>query len=64
MFKNLIYGELPFEISREGLTELSAILEPLFDQCGPEVQNYINEVRNTLQRMPPVVTQEESWLDV
>lgn len=55
------FDEIRFDMSRNGLIELSAILEPLYDRSTEEMQNFINEIRNHVQRAPAV--QESSWLD-
>lgn len=56
------FDEIRFDMSHEGLTELSAILEPLLDRVSPELQNFTNVVRNLKHRVAPAA-QEPSWLD-
>lgn len=64
------YYEIRFDISREGLCQLEQILEPLrvASKLTGELENFVNEVRNTLQREPisaPVLYApvQMSWLD-
>lgn len=49
-------------MSRSGLVELSAILEPIFQAQSPEVKNFTNEIRGMVERAA-AVKQEDSWLD-
>lgn len=60
----LVFEEIRFDMSREGLVELSAILEMEFSTSSEELQNFANEIRNKVQRAPAAaVKQESSWLD-
>lgn len=49
-------------MSREGLVQLSAILEETFATVTPELQNFTNEIRSMVQKAP-TAKQEEAWLD-
>lgn len=55
------FDHINFDMSRNGLVELSAILEPLFDGSSDELKNFTNEIRGMVQRAPAV--KETSWLD-
>lgn len=55
------YDEIRFDMSREGLIELSRILETTFDPSSDELKNFSNEIRNMVQRAP--AAKESSWLD-
>jgi hypothetical protein len=58
----VIFGEIRFDMSREGLTELSTILEGVcLTVCGEEVLNFANEIRAMSQKEQ--YEPEESWLD-
>lgn len=59
----LVFEEIRFDMSRDGLVELSAILEMEFSTSSEELQNFANEIRNKVQRAPAAVKQESSWLD-
>lgn len=50
---------ISFDMSRAGLVELSAALEPAFAKLTPELQNFANEIRSMTQK----TVVEESWLD-
>lgn len=56
------FDHIHFDMSRNGLIELSGILEPLVGRCSDELLNFTNEIRNMVERAPEV--KESSWLDV
>ena len=58
---NQCHDEIRFDMSRDGLLELSNILEPLFDRSTDEMKNFTNQIRNLAQRVP--TAKESSWLD-
>lgn len=55
------FGHIHFDMSRQGLVELSALLEPQFETLSPELQNFTNEIRGMCERAPEI--KEPSWLD-
>lgn len=58
------FDEIRFDMSREGLETLSAMLEPEFERLAAEMQNFANVIRNLIQRVPATKTvMEDSWLD-
>jgi hypothetical protein len=64
-FVSWTFSWISFDMSRDGLKELSAILEPTFMSQSEEFKNFSNEIRNMVQRAPvakPFV-KEPSWLD-
>lgn len=56
-----IWDVITFDMSREGLVELTMVLEPVFGGLSEELQNFANEIRAMAQKAPAV--KEESWLD-
>lgn len=55
------FDHIHFDMSRNGLVELSSILEPLFTSSSDELKNFTNEIRGMVQRAPAV--KENAWLD-
>lgn len=55
------FESINFDMSRQGLLDLSDILEPHFDRTTEELQNFANVIRNLLQRAPAL--KESSWMD-
>lgn len=55
------FDHIHFDMSRNGLIELSAKLEHEFDYFSEELKNFTNEIRGMVQRAP--AAKETSWLD-
>lgn len=56
------FDEIRFDMSRDGLLELSEILSKRhLDDMSDELVNFTNVIRNLTQRVP--AAKEASWMD-
>lgn len=54
------FESINFDMTDAGLLELHGIIEPLVASVSDEMLNFINVIRNLVQRIP---AKESSWLD-